>query len=170
MRRVALAISLLLLAFQAPVSNADPGLDLSGITAEAPRARAMREAGPLSFVLDRPLREGGKTRVRLRNTGSRAYVYNPDYEACDMVYRDATGREFLIPEGTHCDLQSDAYVRPGETVTLFRWDLDECIEDNWGCVKARDLPAGKYSMRGWFRPKSGGDAVKVFERFRIRRN
>lgn len=124
---------------------------------------------PLVFVLDRPLHEGGKTRVRLRNRSDKAFVYNPYYEACQMVFRDGTGRKFLVPEGTHCDLVAREKVEPGETVTLFRWDLDECVKDEWGCAKARDLPLGKYSMRGWFKPAGGGDRVRVTEVFRIRR-
>ena len=127
-------------------------------------------ARPLRFVLDRPLHEGGKTRVRLRNRGDVGYIYNPYYEACDMIYLELPSRrEFLVPEGTHCDMVVDEEVAPGETVTLFRWDLDECIEDNWGCMKARDLKPGRYLMRGWFRPKGGGDEVRVTERFRIRK-
>lgn len=125
---------------------------------------------PLRFVLDKPLHEGGKTRVRLRNTGNDSYIYNSAYEACDMVYRELpSGRKFLVPEGTHCDMIAKEEVEPGETVTLFRWGLDECIEDNWGCTKARDLPPGRYSMKGWFRPKGGGDRVSVHLAFRIRR-
>ena len=123
----------------------------------------------LSFVLDKPLEEGGKTRVRLRNSGEVGYIYNPYYEACDMVYMELPSRRtFLIPEGTHCDLVAREVVAPGETVTLFRWGLDECIEDNWGCTKARDLKPGRYLMKGWFRPKGGGDRVTVRETFRIR--
>lgn len=130
--------------------------------------RAARE--PLRFVLDKPLEEGGKTRVRLRNTGDVSYIYNPFYEACEMVYRELPSRrKFIIPEGTHCDLVAREEVKPGDTVTLFRWDLDECIEDNWGCTKARDLKRGRYVMKGWFRPKGGGDRVTVREVFRIRR-
>ena len=125
---------------------------------------------PLRFVLDKPLEEGGKTRVRLRNIGEKTYIYNPYYEACDMIYRELPSRRsFLIPEGTHCDLVAREEVGPGETVTLFRWDLDECIEDNWGCTKARDLDPGRYLMKGWFRPKGGGDRVTVRIVFRIRR-
>jgi len=126
---------------------------------------------PLRILLDKPLVEGGETRVRLRNDGGVAYKYNADYEACEMVFRDGSGRRFLVPEGTHCDLEVRPAPRvgPGETVSLFRWDLDECIKDRFGCVKSRDLPPGKYSMRGWFKPVGGGDVVRVTKRFRIQR-
>ena len=137
-------------------------------TAETGSSTSGSARKPLRFLLDSPLYEGGKTRVRLRNTSDRTYIYNSYYEACQMVFRDSSRREFLVPEGTHCDLVDRARLEPGETVTLFRWDLDECVEDNWGCAKARDLPQGKYMMRGWFRPRGGGDRARVTRRFHIR--
>jgi len=126
---------------------------------------------PVRFLLDEPLVEGGETRVRLRNDSPVALKYNADYEACEMVFRDAAGRKFLVPEGTHCDMEvrPAPRVEPGETVTLFRWDLDECLKDRFGCVKERDLPPGRYSMRGSFTPAGGGEPVEVTKRFRIRR-
>lgn len=141
----------------------------SGAEAVAARATSTTAEPALRFVLDTPLHVGGATRVRLRNNDDVAYFYNPYYEACQMTFRDADGRKFLVPEGTHCDLVAREEVAPGETVTLFRWDLDECIEDNWGCTKARDLRRGRYSMRGAFKPAGDGDAVRVVRRFRIRR-
>ncbi len=123
---------------------------------------------PLRILLDTPLTEGGRTRVRLQNRGRVTYTYNAAYEACDMRYRTASGRRFIIPEGTHCDIILKEELGPGETVTLFKWDLDECVKDSWGCVKARDLPPGGYSMRGWFQPLGGGDELTVNKSFRIR--
>lgn len=123
---------------------------------------------PLVFKLRRPLFVGERTRVRLKNLSDVTYVYNSAYEACEMVFRELPSRrQFIVPEGTHCDLIVMEELEPGETVTLFRWDLDECVEDNWGCTKAKDLPAGRYQMRGWFEPKGGGDEVRVTKRFRI---
>ena len=143
------------------IALASPGVAGGGTTATGRKS--------LRFVLDKPLEEGGKTRVRLRNRSNETYIYNPFYEACDMVYRELPSRrKFIIPEGTHCDLAGQEELAPGETATLFRWDLDECIEDNWGCTKARDLPAGRYLMKGWFRPKGGGDWVRARLAFRIR--
>lgn len=125
---------------------------------------------PLRLLLDDPLVEGGSTRVRLRNDSNVAYRFNYYYEACYMVFRERGGRRFLIPEGTHCDLVAYEEVPPGQTVTLFEWDLDECVDDRWGCRKTRDLPPGKYSMRGFFKPMGGGEATQVIKRFRIRRD
>ncbi len=139
-----------------------------GDVLEMPRSTAVAGGRPLRFLLDTPLQEGGRTRVRLRNTSDRTFIYNPHYEACKMVFKEAPGREFIIPEGTHCDLIVRERVSPGETVTLFRWNLDECVEDNWGCRRARDLPADRYVMKGHFRPRGGGDFVRVRRYFRIR--
>ena len=122
---------------------------------------------PLHFVLKDDLTVGGRTAVKLRNTGDESYIYNPYYEACQMVFRVRNGRKFIIPEGTHCDIVAEEEVAPGETVRLFRWNLDECVEDNWGCAKAKDLPAGRYVMKGSFKPEGGGDRVRVKKHFRI---
>ena len=131
--------------------------------------RPQRQTDGLSFVLRKKYEVGDSTRVRLRNTGDTPYRYNSAYEACDMVFRDSEGRRFLVPEGTHCDMVAPAWVEPGETVTLFTWDLDECIKDEWGCTRARDLPPGRYTMTGRFPPRGGGEAVRVVGRFRITR-
>ncbi len=136
----------------------------------ATETTGLTERGPLRFVLDKPLEVGGETRVRLHNVGDESYVYNSYYQACYMTFRVRGGRRFLIPEGTHCDLVDRRELAPGETVTLFRWDLDECVEDNWGCTKAKDLPRGRYVMKGRFRPADGGEAVQAIRAFRIRRS
>lgn len=156
--------SLAVLGLATMIALSSPGLAVGDSSISAARR-------PLRFVLDEPLQEGGKTRVRLRNRGDHTYIYNAAYQACDMVYRELPSRrKFLVPEGTHCDLEDRQELDPGQTVTLFRWGLDECVEDNWGCTKARDLSAGRYLMKGWFRPKGGGsgDWVRARLRFRIR--
>ncbi len=94
-------------------------------------------------------------------------MYNVYYEACEMVFRERGGRRFIIPEGTHCDFVLRDEIGPGETVTLFRWDLDECTKDRWGCMRSKDLAPGRYMMRGWFKPKDNGDRISVTENFRI---
>lgn len=144
-------------------------LGSGSVAAGATSTTGSAEYWPLRFVLDRPLEVGGETRVRLRNVGDESYVYNAAYEACYMSFRVRGGRRFIIPEGTHCDTRDRQELAPGETVILFTWDLDECIEDSWGCIKAKDLPGGRYVMRGWFRPADGGDVVRAVRAFRIRR-
>lgn len=99
-------------------------------------------------VVSSPLRKGQKLEVRLRNESSTVYVYNPDYQACDMEYRNGSEGKFIIPPGTHCDLVSYLPIRPGETVTLFAWELDECVEDEWGCVRSEALGPGTYTVKG----------------------
>ena len=124
-------------------------------------------SGPLEFVLNAQYEEGTKVPVRLRNTSRRSFIYNSYYEACEMSYEDASGREFIIPPGTHCDLIVEDEIAPGETVTLFKWELDECTKDRWGCAKSEPLAPGMYSIHGAFKPQGGGEAVRVAASFRI---
>jgi hypothetical protein len=113
--------------------------------------------GGIAFVLDDMYGFMDKIDVRIMNTGDRAYEYNSTgYEACNLTYRDETGREFIIPPGTHCDLVAIEQIEPGETVTLFEWHLDECVKDNWGCVKSESLKPGTYTIEGTFRAAGGG--------------
>ena len=69
-----------------------------------------------------------------------------------MSYFDSSGREFIIPPGTRCDLITIQEIHPGQTVTLFTWKLDECVKDDWGCVKAEPLGPGRYEVKARFKP------------------
>lgn len=126
-----------------------------------------RMEGLLEFVLDNRYEVGEKISVGLRNNGVRAYIYNEAYEACDMRYFDESGRRFIIPPGTHCDIIANVEIKPGETVTLFEWKLNECVKDKWGCVKAQRLDPGTYRIVGRFRPARGGKSVRVQGTFEI---
>ena len=114
------------------------------------------ESEGIRFVLEDTYEVGETVPVRVENLGPVSYLYNVEYQACDLTYRDETGREFIIPPGTHCDLIMIAEIKPGETLTLFRWDLDECVKDDWGCVESEPLPPGEYTISGRFE-RSGGD-------------
>jgi hypothetical protein len=50
---------------------------------------------------------------------------------------------------------------------LFRWDLDECVNDNWGCVKSRPLGPGTYTIKGRFKPKVAGPWARAETVFTI---
>jgi hypothetical protein len=115
---------------------------VSGATADA-----RPTAGHMRFVLRPDYHVGDTALIRIRNVGRVAYVYNPYYQACFMTFRTASGRRFRIPPGTHCDLMGRARIGPGQVRELFRWRLDECIKDQWGCVKSRRLPPGKHDQR-----------------------
>jgi hypothetical protein len=118
----------------------------------SPSATPTLAEAPLQFVLKDRYKVGEKIRARLRNDGRRPYIYNTAYEACDMRYFDESGRRFIIPPGTHCDIIANQTIEPGETVTLFKWKADECVEDRWGCVKAEPLEPGTYRIAGRFPP------------------
>ncbi len=110
---------------------------------------------------------GDRVNVRIENVGDITYRYQSIYQACFLSYFDSRGREFVIPPGTHCDILSEATIRPGETKQLFKWDLDECVKNNWGCVKSRPLDPGSYTIRGRFRPARRGPAARAEVTFSI---
>jgi len=119
-------------------------------------------AGTLHLVTNGSYAAGQTAKVRLANDTETTYVFNDTgYEACNLTYADESGREFIIPPGTHCDLVTMADLPPGETAFLFFWSLDECIRDEWGCVKSRPLSPGAYTISGSFETKDGGDRTPV---------
>jgi hypothetical protein len=131
------------------------------------RNRPAIATAPLLFVLDDRYHAGESVHVRLQNLSEDTFLYNSEYQACDMTYRDGSGRRFIIPPGTHCDLISIQKIRPDQTVTLFTWNLDECVKDDWGCMKSKPLAPGAYTIAGDFKRKGGGDPVAVQATFEI---
>ena len=117
----------------------------------------------IQFVFDDTYRVGELMQVKIQNVGQVSYLYNRASAACDLSYFDASGRKFLIPPGTHCDLREYVEIKPSETATLFEWDLSECIEDLFGCVKSQPLPAGTYTIRGAFSSFPDGDSTTMAE-------
>jgi hypothetical protein len=106
--------------------------------------------------------------VKIRNVGATTYLYQAIYQACFLTFLDESGREFIIPPGTHCDILAEVELAPGETKTLFTWRLDECTKDAWGCQESAALPPGLYTIRGSFEPSDGGDATPAEGSFQIR--
>ena len=141
----------------------------------SPSPTPTQAEAPLQFVLEDRYEVGERVKVRLRNNGERPYIFNTAYEACEMRYFDASGRRFIIPPGTHCDIIANQLIEPGETVTLFEWKLDECVKDRWGCMKAERLDPGTYTMVGRFPatepkktlPTNMGTGVRVEAIFEI---
>ena len=122
---------------------------------------------PIRFVLGDSYTAGKTVDVVIENIGKRPYVFQSYYQACFLSYFDSSGRRFIIPPGTHCDLLAEETIRPGERKKLFSWKLDECVKDQWGCVKSRPLPPGKYTLKGRFKPKAGGPPARVETTFTI---
>jgi hypothetical protein len=118
-----LVITILLSACRAPQAD-QPGPRSGGrpgspIETPSPTLTGT-PGGDIAFVLQDTYRASEKVDVRITNQGNRAYEYNSTgYEACNLTYRDQSGREFIIPPGTHCDLIAIERIKPGETVTLF---------------------------------------------------
>jgi len=79
----------------------------------------------LQFILKDTYKVGQVIAVQIKNSGNVAYSYQVYYAACYLSYYDDSGRKFLIPPGTHCDIWNEVEIQPGETVTLFHWDLSD---------------------------------------------
>jgi hypothetical protein len=122
---------------------------------------------PIRFVLEGRPSVGRTVEVSIRNVGTREYLYEFYYQACFLSYFDSSGRRFIVPPGTHCDIRGKVAIRPGETKRLFTWRLDECVKDQWGCVRSRPLPPGTYTIRGRFKAAAGGPAVHAATTFEI---
>ncbi|HEX2031745.1 MAG TPA: hypothetical protein VHL78_10135 [Actinomycetota bacterium] len=162
MRLALLALTALALAACGGVSR--PG----GTPVVGPSPSPTGAGGPVRFVLQDTYRQGQRIEVRITNAGDRAYRYNASgYEACDLTYRFEDGEEFIIPPGTHCDLIVIEEMAPGETVTLFEWSLDQCLKDQWGCVKSEELPPGRYTIEGKFKAVGGGPPARASASFEI---
>jgi hypothetical protein len=146
-----------------PPSGPPTGSSPSPLPGESPAG-----SGEIAFILEATYEVGEHVEVRIVNNGQRPYRYNSTgYEACDLTYRAENGREFIIPPGTHCDLIVIEEIKPGETVTLFEWDLDKCTKDRWGCVEEENLPPGTYTIEGSFRAADGGPPSHAVATFRI---
>jgi hypothetical protein len=127
----------------------------------------VREQSPIRFVLADSYAAREHMEVVIENVGTRAYVFQWRYQACFLSYFDSSGRRFIIPPGTHCDILGDETIRPGERKRLFGWSPDECVKDDWGCVESRPLPPGTYTIRGRFQPKTAGSPARVETTFRV---
>ncbi len=121
----------------------------------------------IRFVLDNSYPVGHRVAVRIENVGDVTYNYQGMYQACFLSYTDAHGRTFIIPPGTHCDMLVKVPIEPGETKKLFTWDLDECVKDQWGCVKSQPLDPGTYTIRGRFQPVGDGSPAHAETTFEI---
>ncbi|MBI3358004.1 MAG: hypothetical protein HY201_02305 [Nitrospirae bacterium] len=119
--------------------------------------RSSSDAGDIQFILKPTYKVGEKIAFKIRNTGKVPYSYNQKYPACDFSYFDGSGREFVIPPATHCDMVVTVEIKPGETKNLFEWDQSECVQDDFGCSKSVPLPEGTYTIEGSFVSDAEGD-------------
>jgi hypothetical protein len=130
-------------------------------------------AGVIQFVLNDTYSVGDVARVQIENVGDQPYRYRlsvskrDQYAACPLHYVDGDGQEFIIPPGTHCDIISYGTIEPGETKPLFRWKLDECVRDEWGCVRSKPLRPGPYTITGLFKPATSGKSVRAHVSFEL---
>ena len=118
-------------------------------------------ASPIRFVLNDTYTLGDTAHVQIENVGDRTYRYRLSYAACALQYFVDDGRRFIIPPGTHCDMITYGTIRPGETKSLFEWKLDECVKDDWGCVRTKPLSPGTYTITGRFQAENSGNSVSA---------
>ena len=139
-------------------------------TSAAPTSTAPpknESSGPIRFLLADRYVAGETVDVLIENVGTRGYVFQSFFQACFLSYFDSSGRRFIVPPGTHCDLLAEETIKPGERKKLFTWSLDECVKDRWGCVESRLLPPGTYTVKGRFKPKAAGTPARVETTFTI---
>jgi hypothetical protein len=128
---------------------------------------ATRESD-IEFVFEDSYVAGEKIEVRVKNLSGRTYIFDSYFQACELQYFDASGRVFKVPPGTHCDIRAEDEIRPGQTVTLFEWRLDECTYDDWGCRASESLPPGEYTISGDFMAKGSESTTFARGTFTIR--
>ena len=140
-------------------------------------------SSPIIFVMHDDYALGRDITIKIRNNGTNKYAYSEYYPACqNLSFHDESLKvrriesfgeikelpegEFIIPQGTHCDLANQLELLPGEEAILLIWDQQECVTDNWGCAESIPLPAGSYSIVGTFyeKPVTVGPAANPFER------
>ena len=134
---------------------------------------------PIEFAMDDSYALGQAIEIKIRNIGTKSYVYSEYYPACRNLefYNDSQqGRSFerfepperwylvelppglfIIPEGTHCDIANESEIKPGEEVVLLNWGQHECLKDKWGCVESVPVKAGHYTIVGKY-PESKGSS------------
>jgi hypothetical protein len=161
-----LALGLVLAACTSPKTQETPSPSASVPAPSASPSSA--PASDIQFVMDDAYLAGDRVVVRVKNVGEVRYKYQFTYAACFLSYFDSNGRTFIIPPGTHCDIRGEAVIKPGEIKRLFTWDLDECVKDDWGCVKSRPLNAGTYTIRGTFKPVDRGSPARAEATFELR--
>ena len=149
------------------------------VACEQPDEEATASDSLIEFVMKSNYALGEDIQIRIKNVGTKSYVYSEYYPACsNLEFHDESekGRPFgrlsslegsymvelprglfIIPEGTHCDIANEAEIKPGEEVVLLTWSQHECVSDNWGCVESVPVTAGKYTIVGKF-PESRGSS------------
>lgn len=139
-----------------------------------PRPTATPGEADIVFVLRDRYRAGEALEVKIFNRSeSNRYYYQAQYPACyNLKFFDSTSEsrpypevtavagtrpprmllpgQFVVPEGTHCDLIWEKELAPGGEAVLFTWDLDRCVKDRWGCIGSAMLSPGEYRIEGEF--------------------
>lgn len=148
-------------------SPSPPGPPSRTSVSTAPSSGEPSSGSAIRFLLHDTYAVGDTARVKIENIGDRPYRYQLSYAACSLRYFDGDGRRFIIPPGTHCDIISHGTINPGQMKPLFNWKLDECVRDEWGCVRSEPLSPGTYTITGLFKPESAGKNVRASGSFEL---
>lgn len=129
----------------------------------------------ISFDMEDSYQLGEPIEVVILNKSNTNYYYQSYYPACYNLkffddskearpypYVDQMKSErvllpgqFIVPEGTHCDLISEESLEPGDRTVLFTWEQQMCIKDRWGCIESVPVEPGTYRVVGEFSQSAG---------------
>ena len=182
--RCAFMVGYLALLLLAACAQATPGTaPSSGLTPQTseivttvPTKVGTEPAGKISFNMKDEYRLGEPVEIGIRNGSDGDYYYQSIYPGCfnlkffdgSHVIRPYPNTEpqrtqiylepgqFVVPEGTHCDLITEQPLEPGQTVALFTWGQHICIKDRWGCIESLPVESGEYLIQGEFSNVQGG--------------
>jgi len=130
----------------------------------------------ISFNMKDEYRLGEPVEIGIRNGSDGDYYYQSTYPGCfNLKFFDGSNvirpypnaepartqiyllpGQFVVPEGTHCDLIAEQPLEPGQSVALFTWGQHICIKDRWGCMESLPVESGEYLVQGEFSNVKGG--------------
>ena len=180
-KRTTLLIGLTLLLAAAAACGGEPATDRTPTPTATTTPTPTAGDSPIEFLMEDNYALGQHIDIKIRNNGTRSYVYSEYYPACSNLefYDESVDARqlksfsevielppglFIIPEGTHCDLVAYREINPGEEVVLLTWSQRECVEDNWGCSESVPVKPGRYTIVGEFRASMGSGVTVAAER------
>lgn len=146
-------------------------------TPTAPAANFDSFRSDIEFAMKERYRPDEPIEIRIRNQSpSATYYYLSAFPACfNLKFFDNSAEsrpypyetpgqppslllpgQFIVPEGTHCDLGGERPLLPGEEVVLLTWSQGMCTKDLFGCKESVPVDPGDYRIVGEFARVSGG--------------
>ncbi|MDA1174021.1 MAG: hypothetical protein O2826_05825 [Chloroflexi bacterium] len=122
----------------------------------------------IAFEMKLEYLHGESIAITIVNNSDDTYYYQRHYPACynlkffddpvkERTYPEETRPlepgEFLVPEGTHCDMVTEDALPPGARTTLLVWERQLCEVHLWGCLESVPAGPGTYRIEGRFSTK-----------------